>query len=498
MATPSLAARKHEAVWTRIKSLDREFIHWLVVSAGPRDEYAKHHTQIRAAVAHLRGIRFKIGKFACTAMQGDAALAGAANVDQMTLGVRRIWEFFRGKLVQRREPALAGYLRAADEFAFACYHPVRTLAFPDLTDPRGKEPPLVFLNGGSSPFALTRGVAFAAEDVAEELLTGPEWERVLRKLPIPVIGMPWQQVAHLPDAVVIGHEVGHAVYQDLSLDATVLKLIDAAVPPRDDDAALTGLSGRSRNAAWRAWRSEVFADIFCVLASGPAAVAALIDYLAAAPNDVSREARTEADWKKYPTTALRVAIGLETLRRAQPNRPRFWAERIAALEESWKTAYPTPPGMRPHAMTAFDNDVEHIVKAILEGPYAALQNKPLTSALLFSDVEQENAERLASKLAAGDALSNATVRELFAAARIAFDRDPSGFVKRRYQGKTLQAHLLEAVLAGIEDGVRNRDAQRSAAPAEDWGRMQNLAASGGEIFEEWMTRLEEGRVIPER
>ena len=68
----------------------------------------------------------------------------------------------------------------------------------------------MFLNGGISPFAISRGKAFQAEEVIGQAF--PEDRRLrmyLRQIPVSVIGVPWFQVCHLPDILVLAHETGH-------------------------------------------------------------------------------------------------------------------------------------------------------------------------------------------------------------------------------------------------------------------------------------------------
>ena len=116
-------------------------------------------------------------------------------------------EYFRGKLGQRCDPILRPYLQYADELAWACYSPIQEMVFPDAKNPSMKEPPLVYLNGGISPFALARVDRFTAEEVAGEPLD-ESWEAVTRRLPVPVIGIPWYQIERIFDALAIVHEVG--------------------------------------------------------------------------------------------------------------------------------------------------------------------------------------------------------------------------------------------------------------------------------------------------
>src|SRR6185312_7371364 len=91
-----------------------------------------------------------------------------------------------------------------------------------------KEPPLVFFNGGSSPFTMPRNYAFQAEAVAGESIESEQVTAILRALPIPVIGVPWFQIQHLPEMLVVAHEVGHDVESDFKLTDDLLTAVDKA------------------------------------------------------------------------------------------------------------------------------------------------------------------------------------------------------------------------------------------------------------------------------
>ena len=75
-----------------------------------------------------------------------------------------------------------------------------------------KEPPLLFCSSNASPFIQRRNTPFLAEGVTADDME--RFDAALAFLPIPIIGVPWSQANHLPAAVVIGHEVGHAVERD--------------------------------------------------------------------------------------------------------------------------------------------------------------------------------------------------------------------------------------------------------------------------------------------
>jgi hypothetical protein len=161
----SLEDRKKIGLAQKLDALDVEFQEW--VDCTSTRAYEKHHTQVLAITGHLKGLRTATREILDD--PNEDILSKARNVESLVLGIRRIWEFFRSKLVQRRDEQMHAFLQLADELAWACYKPVL-----DRTQALGKrQPPLVFLNGGLSPYALSRDQAFPAEEVTGEPLGGP-------------------------------------------------------------------------------------------------------------------------------------------------------------------------------------------------------------------------------------------------------------------------------------------------------------------------------------
>jgi hypothetical protein len=169
-------------------------------------------------------------------------LAQARNLEELVLGAYQVWEFFRSKLVQRREAEFQPSLRVMDEFAWLCYQPIRHVVWGD--SPQCKEPPLVYLNGGWSPFVVVRNNAFRAEAVRRDLLKSADFKIALSSLPFPVLGVPWCQVPHLPDALILGHEVGHAVEADFELQG---RLDAPSRRPSRPPIARLGCHGEANN-----------------------------------------------------------------------------------------------------------------------------------------------------------------------------------------------------------------------------------------------------------
>jgi hypothetical protein len=292
----SIDIRKQVGLEQKLGALDTEFARWLALSLE-NNPYEKHQTQIRALTGHLAGLWGKTKGMLDEATQDGTLLVEARNLESLVLGIRRIWEFFRSKLAQRWDPELKQFLQLSDELAWACYRPAL-----EQSDSKRREPPLVFLNGGLSPFALSRDLAFVAEEVPGEPLSGKTYDPVLRHLPIPIIGVPWYQVAHLPDLLVVAHETGHAVEQDFGLHEGVVSSIRSALQGEDREY---------RFSCWQAWSTEIFADVWGCLTLGAAFVSSLLDFLATDRIVVENEIATKDG--KYPTAHLRILLCLDVL-----------------------------------------------------------------------------------------------------------------------------------------------------------------------------------------
>src|SRR5829696_1603900 len=291
-------ARKMIELELKLASLAEELQSWCDRSAKDKI-FEKHNTQIRALQAHLNGWRASIKKRLekYNNQAPDLYLTNCANAEKIILSEHRIWDYFRSRLIQREEDSFLPYLRAADEFAWHCYQPILEIVYPDVISSPAKQPPLVFFNGGISPFSLSRGKSFQPEQVAGEVLNiNPD--EYITKLPIPVVGVPWNQVSHLPAVLVLGHEVGHIVEDDFGLETELKLMLKNALEQRKAD--------ETRTKAWNEWLGEIFADLYGCLAAGPAFAGALIDFIAKGKQTICSEAKIAPDWGRYPTDFLRV------------------------------------------------------------------------------------------------------------------------------------------------------------------------------------------------
>lgn len=438
---PSLADRKRADLTIKLDSLDRELRDWTARSkaSGPLE---KHHTQIRRLATILGALSTLAKADLAEAVKNGRVLDDARDLERLILEAHRSWDFFRSKLVLRDVELFRPALRAADALAWACYGPVREAA----GQAAPKEPPLVFLNGGSNPFVLPRGREFVAEStLLGEGIDNTAVEAVLLALPIPVIGVPWFQVDHAPDMLVLGHEIGHAAEDDFALTARMGELLAASgIPPE-------------RQAAWSSWLGEVFADVYGAVALGPAFARALADVLAEAPAVIVAEQRAAPDWELYPTTALRVRVVTETLATRFPDDAK-------ATWKAWTDLYPT------HAMSAFEPDAERIAKALADGVYPSLGGKSLRALVGFTLADQKAAVLNANLLLSGQDPEAKDPRVLFAAARIAFEKSPVKYAERKGTPA-----LFEHIVKVEKSGVRNTSA--AAAGASTTARRKSLEAA---------------------
>jgi hypothetical protein len=382
----SLLHRRHAEILARLGSLDSEFEHWrqrtLTGALG------RHHSQVRRITTVLGGLLDQV-RADLPVTPDLPLLAQGRRTESAILAAHTLWEFFRSKLLLRESALFQKPLAACDDLAWACYRPARD-AFGRGTTLR--EPPLVYFNALWSPFAMPRDQTFAAEIRAAHGLGGAlsaeRFQAALDQLPIPLVGLPWYQAAHLPSALILAHEVGHVVDWDFHLDPSI-------------DAAIQSTSiAAERLADWVAWRHEVFADLFATCAVGPAFAGALMDLLAATPAEIRAE---NGRGLLHPPRTLRIGLVCQALRRLGSTED---ADRLHAEWES--LAGP----IKDCAAAAHAPDIPGILTALLETP---LQGH------LLPTVSQRPAtapKPLAGKLAARFPLNAPLeIRDAFAAAR---------------------------------------------------------------------------------
>ncbi len=434
--------RKAIELECKLASLSSELAAWLRDSEekGPLE---KHHTQIRAVARALEPSMAAASERLQAARDQDL-LGDALALEAMVLEIHRIWDFFREKLALRFVAHFALPLVAADELAWRCYQPAQA----NVPEGQGREPPLVYLNGASSPLTLERGKRFQAEAVEAEPMQWSLTAAALEALPVPVLGIPWFQVEHLPDAPIIAHEVGHDVEIDLGLTHRIAELLIAAV-------------AAARRDLWVAWAGEVFADVYCSVALGPAFATTLVDFLADDGEAIAAEERAPGDGQTYPTTALRVLLAAAVLDETN------FATEAADLRRKWRAS------VARHAMEDYEADLAPVAHALVSGPYPQIYERGLDQLIGFGRARHDQAEADAKRLLKRMAPQADNARVLVAAARLAFDRNPSLYIENG-----AGARVVKRIQDKRDVGVRFAATQ--AAPAA--ARIRRDAAAGAALL----------------
>jgi hypothetical protein len=401
-AAVPLAGRKLVELREKLAGIGAEFDRWLE-SAQPSRPLRKHQSQITRLTLQLRELAARTAQEVDLAVNRDDVLAACREVQLRILEVHRLWDFYRSKLNLRHVDWFRNFLLVADELAWACYKLAQDRADQALLDITAvKEAPLVFFSGEFSPFIHYRQEPFEVEDVPDAL-DSLEFLQVAYSLPVPVIGLPWYQVAHLPDTVLVAHEVGHAVERDFRLAATTedhLRAAMAAVPSE-------------RRNPWFGWLPEVFADLYGVLAIGPAFVSSLADLLATDPAQVATGAAAAHPAQRHPPASLRIAVCSRALERTG------FSQEASAQWAAWTDTFAPDPD------EPFTGEVDKVTDGLLSGRYLQFKGRTLPEVVSFSAAQQDAAVTAAGEVLDAVEPTSADIRCLVAAARLAFDDDPA-------------------------------------------------------------------------
>jgi hypothetical protein len=212
--------------------------------------------------------------------------------------IRRVWRFFADKFDQRITGPFQGYLRAADEVVWSCYRP----AFEAVNGGAASAVPMPYVEPWFSPSATPAQAEFLPPEFLKEIDKSFQ-EKVLSKLPVPVLRLPFDQVATPWWLVLVAHEVGHFLqYQLLSGKSLVGAYKDV----------VTGALGKvSKDDAkdWDQWSCELFADLVSVFLVGPASLKAITEL------ELARDASLLAGRDDYPPVAVRLGFLAEILKR---------------------------------------------------------------------------------------------------------------------------------------------------------------------------------------
>ncbi len=424
-------ARRALTLQAKLTSLSNEVTAWRKIPKTPG--FAIHMSQIEEVCGGLAAMQRTIAAAVAQAeADGKLSLAEIANFESQILAALQIWDYYRAKFALRFVESLRVPLALLDDLAWESYRPARAhaVASKAVSAVNVREPPLVYPNTRWSPYARSREQAYELDESTGDLRAFAALDDYLRALPVPLVGIPWYQMAHLPDAVFIGHEVGHLVEEDFGLEEDLRQAIGAALPIDQDSTS------EQRRSAWmRYWRSEVFADIYGVLTTGPSYATILLDVLASDATVIATERQpdlrrpSEQQWSEYPTRMLRARLVCEAVRQLPGDKkdPALFSARADALEDSWTQAYGV------HAMTGYDDDLKKVVGALLTTPLKTFATKklpqgvPLTNVLTFTPSMERDARRDAQQASKKMSPTSSNVRTLFAGVALAFVDDPERY-----------------------------------------------------------------------
>ncbi|MEV6978922.1 hypothetical protein [Kitasatospora sp. NPDC093806] len=318
---PKAVTRRRAALRARVDGLAADLDHWLALTADTDAPFPQHHTQVCALDAALRPLLARV-------REGEPERSDV----ELSL-LQEVWCRLRDALAQRHDESVADFLLLADDFAWSCHLPALTAARTvEGGDPPPVEPPLVHLTAHAVPFALPRLMGDGRRARVGELL---------RALPVPLVGLPFVQSRHLPEAVLTAHEVGHCVLDAFGLAGELSALLQRTTEGAD---------------WWTDRLPEVFADLYGTLCGGSGFAFTLAEFVALTPDGPPSP--------RYPVPRVRVALVADTL--AEAGHP----DAAAELRADWAGnpgRESAPEGLRPTVHTLLTARLKALGGATLLG-----------------------------------------------------------------------------------------------------------------------------------
>ncbi|GIE97637.1 hypothetical protein [Paractinoplanes rishiriensis] len=411
----------------RVVSFDDDLERW-VERTSDQGDLPQHRTQVLRLRDYLGGMLDAVVQGTPVDPKTAPPFAGTVDaIPDLRRGVgsvHLVWDFFRDKLTQRDTDDFADHLGAADGLAWACYQPfLRAASAPDahaVGADEVREPPLVFYSTDRTPFAQARTKTLHPPGLdAKDLEV---FAAALQRLPVPVIGLPWDLARRMPETCLVGHETGHVIAEDLHLA----------------EEARAALREAGLSHVWLSWCDEIFADVIGVLATGSAYLEGLTVELAGARDEVRTAPVDERKPGRYPTRMLRVALCEEFLGRVE-----------VASEKAWTGTYGRIAG--PYA-----NDVPIVAAALMDRSWAALGGRKLAEVLPWNAEREQNAQTVGRQELDGRPVPVPfDTRVWVAAAMHAYREDPG-----RYASRELDRKLAAAIVARREPAKRSSAATR--------------------------------------
>lgn len=401
----------------KLRSLQLDLNEWKA-TATSNAAFAKHQSQIfRLHKLFARVIAtLKVEMNASAVSDGDDAFERARELSKKILQGHALWAYFRNKFFLRYSKNLQKYLAAADEFAWTCFKPLSAAAAGNGT--AYKVPPLIYLGQDVSPLVYPREWSLASQVVS---VNDDVFQTVINSAPFSLVSLPYYQTAHLPETMVLAHEMGHVVEMDLglsqALDASLDAIPDAKVPPQ-------------RKEVWKRCRIEAFADVFGATVGGIAFCRALSTFLARDRDFIVKEEIGKSTKYAYPTCYLRVLLVLEVVRDKDGKLPGD----AAAIEAEWREDYGYD-----HLYQDYEKDLESIVEHFVGQPFAELGgNKSIRDLCGLTASDEQAAAKDAQDMLKFSTTPEATdPRVLFAAATLAYYDDPHEYKQRGVENLVL-------------------------------------------------------------
>jgi hypothetical protein len=365
-----LLLRKNE-LKRRTDELPKEVAEWRAVTEGNLDSNL-HWSQMAAIDELIKayGLVYK-AKFESLPPETDKPAYEAALYDVLTAiaSAQRAWDFFRRKFDQRKSERYRKRLRAADIIAIDCYDAAigaakakGWIAAQDI-----REPPLTYLSPEISPMTWARGTR--PNDGRSEELEG-------KTLPIPVVEVPYDQMANVWELLSISHEVGHEIDADLKLLPAVKTNLSkafegSAIPP-------------DRRRRWLGWASEIFPDLLALQLSGPAFAYMLRNVLILPFDAVTNVVLGDV----HPNHYLRIILCTAYIRGmgAGSGDATFQTalDRHATdLEDSWTGLYGNPP-----ALADYLADIPVVISGVMDSPIPSMSGATLRSLVDYSAADE--------------------------------------------------------------------------------------------------------------
>ncbi|TJZ54103.1 hypothetical protein FCH28_12925 [Streptomyces piniterrae] len=305
----------------------------------------------------------------------------------------RIWDFYL-ELFGQRQSRYAEWLLGCDRIALDCYQ----YAYLGLGTARSipAPPPFSYMRTGFSPATFRRGIPL---------------RRLGRRLnPFPLIQLPYHRLVNPWTLGAVLHEISHNLQNDLGLQHTVPRAIQARLRAAGLPPGVT--------ATWTHWNREIYADLSGLLLGGPEIVGSLFDVVGRSPE----LSLGYVPGGVHPTPYLRGFLSTHLLARMG------FTDRAAQYERMWRRLYPNPARSSIPAalLRTAPTAVPAVVDAVCYTPFPSLGNRTLASVLRFEKKEQAMVEEAADRLARGVDPGVVPERFLIGAVRFAADRGLAG------------------------------------------------------------------------